>query len=109
MRPLAGEIDPDALAQEWKHSNEEDSDDVIVYRPARTPMPPARGRRAFSLAPDGTLKRSGPGPDDRPRIAEGTWSLDGKTLTLHVEGRPDETYQIESMTEDKLVLRRAET
>ena len=56
----------------WRHSHEEDSGDVRVYRPADWAFPPARGRRGLEFRPDGKMLVLGPGPDDRPETREGS-------------------------------------
>ncbi|MDH6238310.1 hypothetical protein [Cryobacterium sp. CG_9.6] len=64
-------INPEASipAGEWTHSQEEDHDDILVYRPATSfPFPPTRGGRdSLRVSDDGAITALSPGPDDRPR------------------------------------------
>jgi hypothetical protein len=99
------EIDIEALSRTWMHSHEEDQDDRIIFRPAEKKLPPARGRTGISLSADGTTEHIGTAPDDRPQLSPGTWTLEGRVLTLHVSGG-EETYEILSVDDQQLVLRR---
>ena len=101
-----GEVE--RIARAWTHSREEDSEGRIAYRPANYPFPPGRRPRAsLELEPDGRARhRGGPAPEDRRTATDGSWELDGDELRLRLEGRPDERYQIESVDEHQLVLRR---
>jgi hypothetical protein len=98
-------VDISALTRSWTHAHEEDSDDLMVFRPSEHDFPPARGRDSFELAPGGELRRRGPGPDDRPVESGGTWSLECE-LILRTQGRADQHFEIESVDEDRLVVRR---
>jgi len=69
---------PSELFRRWVHSHEEDSGAVRVYRTAGYPFPPARGRRGFELAPDGTYTEHGPGPTDKPISSTGRWEPAGE-------------------------------
>ncbi len=93
------------LAKTWVHSHEEDTGGAQVFRPESHPFPPARGRDAIALNPDGSLEHAAPGPDDRTRKAAGSWSLDGKKLILQQQGGAKREYAIESVAADKLLLR----
>ncbi len=97
----------EALFGRWVHSHEEDSAGEMVFRHPTHPFPPARGRAAFELLPDGTYVGSSPGPDDRPEQSGGSWSLEGGTLTLEGEGdRPGEAWEIAGADDDRLTLRK---
>ncbi len=42
------------LIGHWRHSHEEDeANDIAVFRPVDFPFPPSRGRAEFELLPDG--------------------------------------------------------
>jgi hypothetical protein len=64
---------PAAVFGHWVHSHEEDSGDVEVYRPLGWPLPPARGRSAFEIKPDGEFVRYRPGPADVSAGRRGRW------------------------------------
>ncbi len=80
----------------------------MVFRPSESEFPPARGRMSIELLPGGQLEYAGPGPDDRRISRTGTWTLHGQEIALKVPGRTEERYQIESVDEHRLVLRRKE-
>jgi len=89
------------LFRHWVHSHEEDSGDLRVYRPAGYSFPPARGRRGFELAPDGSYSGHGPGPTDKPVSTGGRWEPAG-------EGRVrigDQELEIVSLEPERLTAR----
>lgn len=93
------------LARSWTHSHEEDAGGRQVFRPADHNFPRARGRVTYHLAPDGTLRWIGPGPDDRRREVRGTWRLQGQRLVLNPDtGSPIE-FDVENLESDRLILR----
>ena len=96
------------IARAWTHSHEEDSGRRVVFRPADYAFPPGRQPRAsLELQPDGrALYLGGPAPADRRSAHAGSWELDGDDLRLRLEGRADKRYEIESVDEQRLVLRR---
>jgi hypothetical protein len=76
-------VSRDLLHGRWLHAYEEDTEDEMVYRPADSGLPPARGRAGLELRPDGTFSELGPGPDDRPTETPGRWELqDDDTLVV---------------------------
>jgi hypothetical protein len=76
---------PPALIGRWIHAREQDEGDVRVYRPAGTPLPPARGRTGFELRLDGTLLRFGIAGTDASRTTNGVWySPDAGTLRIEL-------------------------
>ena len=95
-----------ALTGSWLHSHEEDAGDRLVFRSADYDFPPARGREGFELLPDGDLRQSGPGPDDRTQTARGRWKLERGELQLDIAGGRQERYTVESVDRGHLVLRR---
>lgn len=61
------------LCRRWVHVREEDHGDVLVYRPADAPLPPARGRDGLEFRPDGTFVDHPIGRGDAPDSHEGSW------------------------------------
>jgi len=59
--------DTDALIGPWVHIHEEDDAEARVFRRPGSPLPPSRGRLELDVARDLTVKRIGPGADDRPQ------------------------------------------
>ena len=102
-----GRVPHEALHGRWVHSHEEDSDDELVFRPAGHAFPPARGRSAFELRPDGSYVETSPGPVDRPEDSSGSWSLEDDTLVLEGDGdRSRHAWQIVGAEGDRLTLRK---
>ena len=90
----------------WVHAHEEDTGDEMVFRPAGTDLPPARGRMAFELREDGTFAETGLGATDAPEEATGRWTLEGDTITLSegaTQGVPREM-QVLTADEERLVI-----
>ncbi len=81
-------IQREVLHRRWVHAHEEDTDDEMVFRPAEYELPPARGRMAFELRPDGTFSEAGIGPADLPDRAQGTWDLTADESIVLGEGAP---------------------
>jgi hypothetical protein len=103
---VAAELNKDAIAGRWVHAHEEDTDDGMVFRPASQPMPPARGRTALELRPDGTYTETSPGPTDAPEDSDGTWALEGDRLILGAEGaRAGHAWRVVSAGTDRLTVR----
>lgn len=98
-------VKPSVLIRAWRHSHEEDTGSVSVYRPADFRFPPARGRKGFELREDGTLAGTGYGLTDRPSTSGGRWRIEGGKLMLEgPEGT--QSLEIESATPDRLVLKK---
>jgi hypothetical protein len=91
----------------WVHSSEEDTDDEMVFRPADSPLPPARGRTSLEFRADGTYVEGTPGPVDVPEAATGSWSLDGARLVLEAEGsEPNRALEITGAEPDRLTIKK---
>lgn len=92
----------------WVHVQEEDTEDEMVFRPAGTDLPPARGRMAFELRADGTFAETGLGATDVPEEATGSWTLEDDTIKLSegaTQGAPREM-KIVTADEERLVVRK---
>jgi hypothetical protein len=93
------------LLQAWMHSHEEDSGNEVVFRPATFPFPRSRGRTGYDFHPDGTVRATGPGRDDRAVSSVGRWEiLAPDTLVVSVPGEERQELKIHSVVADKLVL-----
>jgi hypothetical protein len=92
----------------WVHVAEEDTEDEMVFRPAGTDLPPARGRMGFELREDGSFAETGLGAADVPEEATGRWEIEGDTITLSEgagQGVPREM-DVVTADADRLVVRR---
>ena len=102
---MTDDLDRAALGRAWVHAHEEDDAGRMVFRPADRPMPPSRGRRSLDLSSAaGEAGLGFPGPDDRRTSRSGSWSVEGGRLVLH-HGGGTETFEIDSIEPDRLVLR----
>lgn len=96
------------MSGRWVHVQEEDTEDEMVFRPAGTDLPPARGRMAFELRADGTFAETGLGAADVPEEATGSWALEDDLITLSegaTQGVPRQM-QVVTADEERLVVRR---
>ena len=101
-------MERDQVTGRWVHVHEEDTDDEMVFRPVGTPLPPARGRMALDLRPDGTFAETGLGAADVPDEASGTWAVDGDTVRLSAgaaQGVPREL-RVVAVDGERLVVQR---
>jgi len=92
----------------WVHVHEEDTEDEMVFRPADTELPPARGRMGFELREDGSFAEAGLGARDVPEEATGSWVLEGDLITLSegaTQGVPREM-EVVSADGERLVVRK---
>ena len=100
-------VTQDQVVGRWVHAHEEDTEDEMVFRPADSALPPARGRMGLDLREDGTFAEAGLGARDIPEEAVGSWVLEGQTITLSegaTQGVPREM-EVVSAEKDKLVVR----
>lgn len=94
------------LQRRWRHSHEEDKENVMVFRPASFEFPPSRGRRSFELKPDGSLVEGRIGPDDRPLENQGSWELedDDRLVLRPAPSATPRVMKIASVDENRLVI-----
>ena len=62
------------LIGSWLHAWEEDTPEMIVYRPADYPFGPSRGRDGYEFQAGGALVYHGFGPADGPLTSPGAWA-----------------------------------
>lgn len=90
----------------WYHAYEEDDDARLVYHGPTHEFPRSRRpRESLTLESGGRLLVGHAGPTDNLIQSSGRWTVTGNLLTLQ---RPTgaASYEIETATEDTLVLRR---
>lgn len=95
----------------WLHSWEEDTAELIVFRPADYPFGPSRGRDGYEFQTGGILIYHGFGPADAPLTATGEWGWhSGDEIHLVVNDPQgayiDETLRIVSCDADSLQVER---
>lgn len=91
----------------WIHSDDEDSDDRLVFRTADYPFPPRRmPRDSLTIEAGGAAETGSPGPVDRNVTAPETWSLKEDQLTISGSTRLSGRFQVVVVDEHMLVLRR---
>ena len=91
----------------WVHSHEEDTATTRTFRPATTPLPPARGRYAFEVRGDGRLVERRLARDDAARDRDATWRVeDDGTICFFDAGQAEPTrrMRVVSVTKDRLVI-----
>ena len=98
----------DQVSGRWVHAHEEDTENEMVFRPAGTELPPARGRLAFELRADGTFAETGLGATDVPEEGTGSWALEGELITLSEGATQGVPREMEVVTADgeRLVVKR---
>ena len=91
----------------WLHSHEEDTQDVMIYRPANYNFPPSRGRIGFEFREGGELVYYGIGRADGSEQFSGSWVIERsdqviikvdsehiKPIVLQVLSCDDQTLQV---------------
>ncbi|MEH1848868.1 MAG: hypothetical protein V7L25_28855 [Nostoc sp.] len=73
---------PPQIFKTWINSQEEDEQDLIVYRPEGFSFPPARFREKLNFKENGEFILTVPGADDVPREIQGTWESSVKDKIL---------------------------
>lgn len=100
-------IDEKTLQGEWIHSHEEDEGDEAVFRPASYDFPlTRRPRESFELKAGGELVKNQPTASDSTSEAQGKWELEDDKVIFQSESGANQTKQIASCEEDKLVLKK---
>ena len=99
----------DQVVGRWVHVHEEDTEDEMVFRPADTELPPARGRMGFELREDGTFAEAGLGATRCSR--RGHRQLGARGGHDHAERGCDagcaREMEVVSADEERLVVRKA--
>ena len=67
---------PSKIFQKWRHSFEEDTKDITVYRPFDHTFPPARGRAGIEFRADGEFIDWAIAPTDRLECIPGQWRME---------------------------------
>ena len=116
---LAGTCKPDLhttpelqhLQRTWLHAHEEDSSDVLVYRPNTYSFKPSRGRTGFAFEHNGLFTQYDIAPTDGLEGRKGRWeALNDHTLRITLDDKKDPDYRLEilSITPERLRVRRLE-
>jgi hypothetical protein len=67
---------PPEIFGRWIHSREEDTSDVMVFRPPSFAFPPSRGREGIELRENGEFLDYRIGATDRSEAVTGQWHLE---------------------------------
>jgi hypothetical protein len=73
---------PRAIFKRWVHSREEDTEEIMVFRPATFEFPRSRGRNGFEIKEDGVFVLYTIGATDGPRAIRGTWKLNDPDILV---------------------------
>jgi hypothetical protein len=104
----AGEL-PKALFTDWRHSHEEDSPDVKVFRPSSYKFPRSRGRVGFEIKKNGEFVQYEIAPTDGLAKRTGRWKAEGKdTITVAFDGADAKplTIKIASLQDQVLKIKK---
>jgi hypothetical protein len=109
--PLSQDEMTRCLLGAWMHSVEEDTEEVLVFRPDDYPFPPAHGRIGYEFIAAGYLVYYGFGPADEPEVWNGRWEMLSRiAVAIDVNQAPGpnlkETLRIASCSEDLLEIAR---
>ena len=97
---------PSQLFKRWTHSREEDSGDVMVFRPSSFSFPPSRGRDGLEFREDGEVLQYRIGATDRPEGVLGFWRAElGNRLTVDFPAGDGQPYRIQLISVDHDVLK----
>lgn len=78
---------PKELYQKWRHSFEEDKNDIMVFRPEIFNFPLARGRSGMEFKDDGTFIQTNIGSTDVNQSFKGQWEMENShNLNVYVAG-----------------------
>lgn len=111
--PVSETLLSGCLIGSWLHSWEEDTPEVIVFRPADYAFGPSRGRDGYEFRTGGILMYHGFGPADEPLTSTGEWGWrSGDEIHLVVNDPQgayiDESLRIVSCEADALLVERLE-
>ena len=99
---------PNELFQRWKHSFEDDAEEIIVYRPIDYNFPPARGRAGIEFLAYGGFIDWIVAPTDALQSVHGFWRIENERIYLSFENGISEPQVIEIVeySADILKIRR---
>jgi len=96
----------ECLIGRWRHSREEDTPDVQVYRPADYRFPLTRGREGFDFLPGGDLIYIGIGPGDGTEESNGRWTIEAPNrVRIEVDNARIEPFSLEVVSCDGQTLK----
>jgi hypothetical protein len=105
LLPSCASVSQSALINDWRHSYEEDTELLKVYRPSEYDFPIGWGRSGMKIDPKGAFTLFYVAPNDAIGAAEGNWQLNKNILNINFldPERPDMTMEIQEV--DKTILR----
>jgi hypothetical protein len=102
------QFDERLLRRDWVHVAEEDTEDLMVLRPADWPVPASRPRFGLRLDSGARASVRTPGRGDAPETFSGSWRLvDGDQIELTLESGESQRLHIEHLERDRLVLKKS--
>lgn len=97
---------PEEIFKHWIHSHEEDTKDIMVFRPEYYNFPRSRGRTGFEIKENGEFIQYKSGPTDRPVKTTGHWKAEGKNkIIVYFEKKETEPYTITIISSSNDVLK----
>ncbi len=94
------------LLGHWIHSHEEDTQGVMVFRPASYNFPPSRGRVGYEFRVGGKLVYYGIAATDGTDPLSGTWAIEGPNLVrIQVDNNRIKPFQLQVISCDDKMLK----
>jgi hypothetical protein len=97
------------ILHHWIHSHEEDTNEVVVYRPMNYSFPPSRGRIGFEFMEDGMMIYHGIAYTDGSEQSSGHWDIQEQNrIRINVENERIQSFYLEivSCDEEKLKVKK---
>ena len=97
---------PSELFQRWRHSFEEDVEDLTIYRPSDYAFPPARGRAGIEFLAYGGFIDWVIAPTDTLQSVHGQWRIkDDRFIRIDFEANASNPFLLEIVECSNSVLK----
>ena len=94
------------ILRHWIHSHEEDTNEIIVYRPVNYNFPPSRGRIGFEFMEDGGMNYHAIAYADGSEQSFGHWDTQGQNrIRINVENERIQSFDLEIVSCDEETLK----
>ena len=97
-------LSPGSLLNDWRHSYEEDQDEVRVFRPSSYNFPVGWNRERITINPRGEITLYEIAPNDAMIPSEGTWTLVENTLLVTFKDESRSPAQFDIVKHDSTIL-----
>ena len=94
------------LVGRWLHSHDEDTPDVLVYRPAENPFPREEGRDGFEIQAGGEFYYLAVGRGDGTEVSNGRWTIEAPDrVRIDVDNKRVKPFWLEVISCDAETLK----